>query len=1100
MHVCIWRWGQGEINVVKLNSNGTYNSHYNCGYGGAFDFRVGLSNCFFTNDGFVLATSKHAIYPLNLSSIICPYNNAPLPNKPFYGANTYIAKFDNNLNLKWENTYEDEDVSTSPQFPPHNLKKQECMYAVVQTPDGGYLACGNNSNAYDDNYLLKLYADDCGSFITDYDITPNNMNGIPEFSYPSYVIGANAFTGGVTNRTINWSSSKKIKGSVVIKPGYQLIISGANTIISFDDSKQTGLPSKIIVMPGAKLRIENGATLTSFGNCKPGMWDGIEVWGNELLEQDLITHSVIDINYQDETISTKQGLAVLSGGVKIENAKIGITASNPNNIHDESLGNYLTGGIIQANNVHFRNNHIDAEVLWYHNLNINAPFNEIPNKSYFKLCKFENDAILVNPAIVESMICPDEPDEMYTGAHLHLWNVNGVKISGCEFVSKYGLGGSNVIYGKGIEAFDASFEVTYEGYTKTKFTNLEYGILNGSYNGSCIPNQYSTANPAIAKINNSVFTNCLRGIQLDGTILADVNRNNFEINSQFALSYVTASQNSAPLVIGNKPTVPVAIYTNASISYRIMDNIFKSAVNSNNVESYGVVNRNSSAYSTALVSKNNFEEHYIQEQFEESNSKLRSNCNTYDNSTNTHYAWSVFQDLANQGSNSGSDPISAQANIFNRPVPQNSSTCFQDIHLDATGSPFIYYYLSSSFEPTYRSANVDAENRSFNSNFNEACPSRIYGRNRWEMVRGVLHEYQNQLDKYTTIHRIFDDNNTEEMVSYAANNDLNILSTLSNDPNYLLSDEALLAVLDEYSLNGCNDWSSFSNIFLQNSPLSEKVLNYFNSLELPPVLKLAVNNAQAAYNVRNEYEKLLTQIEIEKGGVLNELVSLYLDSSQVDSALYYLNLDPSIGAKMLGQIIDPSNKHGYYFLSNLENAYNLIVRTSAISSRPAELLEFINYYKNELINKATNVSENNFAELLNASSINTLSGIYTSVSLAANNKARYGYNPMPIKIVNGYRVSNSSDLKVEEIKTHTMTANSSNDMLVYPNPAKDNVRIVLPDFNYGKIEIVDVTGKVVFMSNAFNSTFEISLHSIESGMYFIRNSKTSKSVKLTILK
>ena len=357
--------------------------------------------------------------------------------------------------------------------------------------------------------------------------------------------------------------------------------------------------------------------------------------------------------------------------------------------------------------------------------------------------------------------------------------------------------------------------------------------------------------------------------------------------------------------------------------------------------------------------------------------------------------------------------------------------------------------------------------------------------------------YNSLLSSYESVKELLDGGNTEQMLNYIQENNIQWLNQLPTQDRKLLSDELLLSIID--NLKGTN-WSMFDSIFTANSPLNEKVLNYFNSLELPPVLKLAVNNAQAAYSVRNEYEKLLTQLEIEKGAVLNELVSLYLDSSQVDSALYYLNLDPSIGAKMIGQVIDPTNKHGYYFLRTLENAYKLIERTSAISSRPAELLEFINYYKNELINKATNVSENNFAELLNASSINTLSGIYTSVSLAANNKASYGYNPMPIKIVNGYRVSNSSDLKVEEIKTHTMTANSSNDMLVYPNPAKDNVRIVLPDFNYGIIEIVDVTGKVVFMSNAVNSTFEISLHSFESGLYFIRNSKTSKSVKLTILK
>jgi hypothetical protein len=195
-----------------------------------------------------------------------------------------------------------------------------------------------------------------------------------------------------------------------------------------------------------------------------------------------------------------------------------------------------------------------------------------------------------------------------------------------------------------------------------------------------------------------------------------------------------------------------------------------------------------------------------------------------------------------------------------------------------------------------------------------ACPVRNYGRRRWEMVRDVLHDYQNQLENYIAVHHVFDENNTESMLEYAQNHELNILSTLSNDPTFMLSDESLLAILDDVNENGCNDWSSFSNIFIQNSPLNVKVLEYFNTLNLPPVLKTAVQNAQTAYSVREEYEKLLTQLEIEKGNTLNELVSLYLDTNQVDSALYYLNLDPSAGAKMLGQIIDPLNRHGYQFL------------------------------------------------------------------------------------------------------------------------------------------------------------------------------------------
>jgi hypothetical protein len=131
---------------------------------------------------------------------------------------------------------------------------------------------------------------------------------------------------------------------------------------------------------------------------------------------------------------------------------------------------------------------------------------------------------------------------------------------------------------------------------------------------------------------------------------------------------------------------------------------------------------------------------------------------------------------------------------------------------------------------------------------------------------------------------------------------------------------------------------------------------------------------------------------------------------------------------------------------------------------------------------------------------NSLAGMYATVALAANSKAKYGYNPKPIRVVNGYRLSNTFDFKDEEIKSYSYVANSINEMIVYPNPAKDNVIIVLPDSYKGCIEITDLTGKIVYRSNISNSTFEISLNTFESGMYFIRNLKNSNSIKLSIIK
>jgi hypothetical protein len=45
---------------------------------------------------------------------------------------------------------------TSPTGDQRDLKRQECMYSIIQSPDGGFVVVGNNSRNFDDCYVAKL--------------------------------------------------------------------------------------------------------------------------------------------------------------------------------------------------------------------------------------------------------------------------------------------------------------------------------------------------------------------------------------------------------------------------------------------------------------------------------------------------------------------------------------------------------------------------------------------------------------------------------------------------------------------------------------------------------------------------------------------------------------------------------------------------------------------------------------------------------------------------------------------------------------------------------------------------------------------------------
>jgi len=1095
---------RGEITIAYANpADGTiYTTEtFNGGEGNAYDLRVGIANNIFSNDGgYSLVSSKSVSHGIGLSPIgdwpefQCTRDGvaANINISQYYGADTYVASFDANRLAIWQQTYADEDNYTLPALPPGNYKKQECMYAIVQTPDKGYLAAGNQSNNFDDNYLLKLYPENCAYAITNYDFigyvhTATN-GGIIQSSNILDPYGKEYWIDG--GGTTTWNSSQKIKGSVIIKYGNTLHITGSSTTITFDDAKQVGYPSKLIVMPGAKLIVDNGATLTSVGNCVPGMWQGIEVWG-DITQTQNITNGY----------ATKQGYAIFNNAT-ISNAILGVAAYDSREFETDNFASGInkTGGIVQANITHFLNNAVDADLRFYP-----TPLTTgvTTNISYFSNCDFKNNQMLADLALDESMICDMRPYIKYNKTHLGLWNVKGIKINGCNFETDLpAIGGKKPNYSTGISAFDASFTCTKAGiagisYAGSTFSNLEFGIKNGSYNGSCSPNSpaFSISSPAVATINRCKFTNCFRGIQLDGTLMSQINRCTFDIDDAFGNNLQDAYYLNPETFIGNPIKIPVGIYTNAALNYTVFDNIFTSTLANNGVFNYGMVNSNASAFNFSNTKNNKYTNHYVNQQFEYNNNKLQSNCNEYNNTTFTnHYAWSVFDQLANQGVCNGT-ATNAATNIFSSVSVENP---YMDIHLDAEAFNFEYRSLNASpiYEPQFHSAGVITAPCTDNDSvtLEQACPVTEYVDK--VIVFNNHHEKYNQLlASYNSLKSMIDNGNTEALLQYAENNQLNPLANIVGDKKKLISDDVLLTTLENMPPT---NWTEFYDIFMNNSPLSARVLSTFNSNSaiIPNPILLAVQNAQNGFSLMQQVQKQLNDIELEKGLALNQMLYYYLDTNRVDLALAHLAADPAIGSATLGLAIDPYNKYGYQFSNKLHGELTLLQRTSLDANLIAQLSNYINYYNNVLPN-AQNLQHISGAqtEALKAiANVHSVDGTMATVALAAAGKATYGYNPKPINIVNGYRTIKPN----EEVQEQNAIVIDDNNFVfnLVPNPTNGNVELQINSKQIKELSITDLAGKVLLQqANIQQSKITLNLEHLSNGIYFVKLSTYGGEIK-----
>lgn len=334
-------------------------------------------------------------------------------------------------------------------------------------------------------------------------------------------------------------------GEIRVKSGKKLIVKS---------TLRMAPGSKIIVEPGAELRVENGEII---GACTDDYWEGIILEGTSSNKTQSLTY---------------QGKVYLKNAT-IERGKTAISTLGA----DGDWGK--TGGIIEAINTTFKNNHKSIQFLTFANDTM------VDNKSKFSNCTFT--------------WTNDLPQASTRGvAHMTLWQVRGISINGCTFKDER-TNNNRPNETHGIIANESGYKIGC--YRKS----LNMDLNNPLY--ECVYNQFSNLTYGIRTedtkekecvIERSYFTNNYCGVY-------SVLGGNMKIKNNY---FTVIPNNYNGVIIPNDTLVnALGIATNSSYNFEIEHNEFTGwGVNTYTV---GLQIKNSGTY-TNIVRENVFDKLY----------------------------------------------------------------------------------------------------------------------------------------------------------------------------------------------------------------------------------------------------------------------------------------------------------------------------------------------------------------------------------------------------------------------------------------------------------------------------------------------------------
>jgi hypothetical protein len=881
----------------------------------------------------------------------------------------------------------------------------------------------------------------------------------------------------ITSNTVYNSPLLQVNGNITVKSGYKLTISG--TVRMRENAK-------IIVEQGAKLIITSCGILES--SCSK-LWEGIEVWGDS--EQDQSINGTTGLpNYQ--------GMVDIDGGT-IKDAKTGIylaknVSGNPDLI--------TTGGIVHSINAKYINNKVGVAFYTYF---VNSIIqDEHGNRSYFKNDRFEyNNSYKGGTSNIAF-------------AHISGSEVANVKIYGCTFVGGNNDGFNTLTFQNPLTAYGI-YGVDSRFIVRDFCSNP---INPTSCNGTPIRNSFSSFATAIyltnattsyaSTIDHAMFSNDgyypFGQIYVNNIVGAQIINNHFDVsatNSILSPNYglylnicdgynvennIFTNGNGGPsnkttgMYINNSGTNPNSIYNNTFSNLK--QPIWITNVNFNSSNGVGLVMNcndfSNSEYNIGVqrsgklcgscvnnvgVAVTQGIANTAQETDNVRNKYATPSCVT--NTENKYYInTSNSFAITNHGSFNGSQW---------HPTPQTSASCSNATELvDVVGTnPPSNPSVKTSYCPV---------------NYPSTFGSRLIPGSVLAAHRANKKAFS---DSLTTL---VDGGNTSLLLSLISNSNNNsILKTiLSGKP--FLSDSVMIAYFKKPNMPE----QYLKEVFDKNYPVSPAVWQKITSLPLS-AFTLNYMQAKQSENKLSRYNLLKAQFEL----VQREIGLLHHTSTQewlniengpqYDSILSILSTGELPKAKFtkVGILISAKRytlaQAAINMLRNENPEYSLFCDLQQIASSISQNPSALNTLKNNQAVKNQLLSAANQADFLTEGlAISLLAKIY-DIHIAEERME-------PV-------LQTSTNRYINEESNATAIALADN-IIVYPNPAKDQLFVESNSDENSEIQITDLSGSIILTQNCLQSC-TISLSALKNGVYLVNLYKQNRLIstkKIVVIK
>lgn len=881
----------------------------------------------------------------------------------------------------------------------------------------------------------------------------------------------NPFGGTMLNPVGTVTNPIIVLDELVIPPGYNITIRGmtfkfkARTITYVIGVATTHYGAKVIVknsttaLAGGRLTLANldeePTVFTSDNVCTNGMWEGIEVWGNNALTQG---------NFAGSTAGKQGWLRLFSeatpaASTTISNAYIGAFAGKKQFAPFHSLLTNTGGGIIQAySNTEFLNNQYGVYFMPYN-------FGTTNNLSTFNSMKFTTNTTFVSA------------DNVVPISQAYLNDVKGIYFRTCAFLNDLSTSGYSQVYftlsqiNIGIKSNHSQFYCIPAIFGSTNgctFTGLKYGIY-ATY----------TSNAKTFTVDYGKFTNNYRGVYLSAALLTPtVTRSNFEI------------MNYSHAVLNNRA---YGLYLNGCNNYKVEGNSFTTYTGATTANNYGIIVNNSGPYANSIY-RNTFDKVYTGIQAQNNNCALvgsppnpkndfglQNRCNTF----------TIIKEM-DMGITSGCIDFHQGTNGYpsGNNFSHSSNTAYNDYFTYSQTFPDAwigYWYDSPLVRTPLQYTPMPAISITNTTIVNPAthCKTSFSSFRLTQLVSDLKNQINDYQTKIIDLKSLLDAGADQSLIN-AINSNMSAgdLKNLLMSKSPYLSDEVLIAYITKAGVpNGL-----LKDVVLANSPVTSDVKVQLNAISLPPGIRNEINASQT--NTPSERQKAIDWVkyfQFEISILKNDIVRNYVNDSIVE-----IKIDTIISRVKEFEGIDVVSTIKtkeiladlYIEKQDFVNAENMLI---AIEAEPSKQ----NLAKIKRVHKNLKQSNQTIYDL--PSNIVEKQKVE---DVASDNTAQ-GYEPA-INILQ--EVFNQPyEEPIEELAAYShsyipMDENNismQNDLAItcYPNPATESIAFVYnlqDDFASGNINIYNALGQIVKTISINNAELKsvVGISDLPNGLYF----------------